>query len=241
MRGSGGYLFPAILGLFLLCLVIVIHGIFSLAVFGCCGGRDHDPCCVRYSAGYSLCSSYCYTLLLFLGWDPPYWWWDMVGQPCVKPQFWDWEVAQPGWTSSGNEMCPVELSRLLGLTTMGLALAKIYPADLEMGTWWIEKEEFQGFSHVFTKKSRHTAWYSFISNHDTFIKEKNLRLLLGGIVVILSTVGSGVCLVMLDFDSEAGWIRDYGKGHPSESKSIASPNCAVSPSCGFKTIQQRPL
>ena len=115
MRGSGGYLFPAILGLFLLCLVIVIHGIFSLAVFGCCGGRDHDPCCVRYSAGYSLCSSYCYTLLLFLGWDPPYWWWDMVGQPCVKPQFWDWEVAQPEWTSSGNEMCPVELSRLLGL------------------------------------------------------------------------------------------------------------------------------
>jgi len=91
--GSGGYLFPAILGLFLLCLVIVIHGIFSLAVFGCCGGRDHDPCCVRYSAGYSLCSSYCYTLLL---------------------------------------------------------------------------------------------------------------LLLGGIVVILSTVGSGVCLVMLDFDSEVG-------------------------------------
>ena len=37
-----------------------------------------------------------------------------------------------------------------------------------------------------------------------FIEEKNLRLLLGGIVVILSTVGSGVCLVMLDFDSEAG-------------------------------------
>jgi len=91
--GRGGYLFPAILGLFLLCLVIVIHGIFSLAVFGCCGGRDHDPCCVRYSAGYSLCSSYCYTLLL---------------------------------------------------------------------------------------------------------------LMLGGIVVIISTVGSGVCLVMLDFDSQVG-------------------------------------
>ena len=60
-------------------------------------------------------------------------------------------------------------------------------------------------------------------------------------MVILSTVGSGVCLVMLDFDSEAGWIRDHGKGHPSESKSIASPDCAVSSSHGFKTIQQRPL
>lgn len=64
--GQGGYLFPVILALFLLCILIVIHGIFSLAVFGCCGGREHDPCCVRYSAGYSLCSSYCYTMLLLL-------------------------------------------------------------------------------------------------------------------------------------------------------------------------------
>jgi hypothetical protein len=28
-------------------------------------------------------------------------------------------------------------------------------------------------------------------------------LLLGGIITILSTVGSGVCLVMLDYDREA--------------------------------------
>lgn len=84
--------------------------------------------------------------------------------------------------------------------------------------------EFHMFS---TKKNRHTVWYSLIWIHDMFIEEQNLRLMLGGIVVIISTVGSGVCLVMLDFDSQAGKIRDDGKGHPSKSKSIASPNCAV--------------
>ena len=81
-------MFPVILALFLLCILIVIHGIFSLAVFGCCGGREHDPCCVRYSAGYSLCSSYCYTMLLLLGrgWKVLRRWladWNMEGFPTV--------------------------------------------------------------------------------------------------------------------------------------------------------------
>lgn len=66
MNGDGSLLYPSILGLFLLCLLLFVHGVFSLGVFACCGGRDHDPCCVRYSAGYSLCSSYCYSMLLLL-------------------------------------------------------------------------------------------------------------------------------------------------------------------------------
>lgn len=66
VNGDGSLLYPSILGLFLLCLLLFVHGVFSLGVFACCGGRDHDPCCVRYSAGYSLCSSYCYSMLLLL-------------------------------------------------------------------------------------------------------------------------------------------------------------------------------
>ena len=108
--GQGGYLFPVILALFLLCILIVIHGIFSLAVFGCCGGREHDPCCVRYSAGYSLCSSYCYTMLLLLGrgWKVLRRWladWNMEGFPTVgwnytvkfHPKVWSATIPDVWW------------------------------------------------------------------------------------------------------------------------------------------------
>lgn len=150
MRGSGGYLFPAILGLFLLCLVIVIHGIFSLAVFGCCGGRDHDPCCVRYSAGYSLCSSYCYTLLLFLGWDRPYYigggtWWDNL--------VWN--------HSSGIEKWPRPHEHPAGMKC-GFGLGQTLPSGFGDGNMVDRKG---GISRIFTCFHQEEQTYSVIQLH----------------------------------------------------------------------------
>ena len=51
---------------------------------------------------------------------------------------------------------PGGTQQIVGIDYHGFGLAQNLPSGFGDGNM-VEKEEFQGFSHVFNKKSRHTA------------------------------------------------------------------------------------